>query len=51
MSTHDIFRATESADTIGIMRPANLVMQQTRAALSGEDLERLYMEHMAGVTE
>lgn len=51
MSTHDIFRAKESADTIGIMRQGNLVMQQTRAALSGEDLERLYMEHMAGVTE
>ncbi|NUN70192.1 MAG: ABC transporter ATP-binding protein [Bacteroidetes bacterium] len=51
MSTHDIFRAKESADTIGIMRQGNLVMQQSRAALSGEDLERLYMEHMAGVTE
>lgn len=51
MSTHDIFRAKESADTIGIMRQGNLVMQKRRAELSGEDLERLYMDHMAGITE
>lgn len=51
MSTHDIFRAKETADTIGIMRQGRLVMQRSRAGLAGEDLERLYMEHMAGVHE
>lgn len=51
MSTHDIFRAKESADTIGIMRQGNLVMQKKRNELSGEDLEKLYMAHMAGVNE
>lgn len=51
MSTHDIFRAKESADTIGIMRQGNLVMQRKREELSGEDLEKLYIEHMAGVHE
>lgn len=51
MSTHDIFRAKESADTIGIMRQGNLVMQKKRHELSGEDLEQLYMNYMAGVHE
>ncbi len=51
MSTHDIFRAKESADTIGIMRQGNLVMQKKRSELSGEDLEKLYMNYMAGVSE
>ena len=51
MSTHDIFRAKESADTIGIMRQGRLVMQKKRSELSGEDLEQLYMNYMAGVNE
>ena len=51
MSTHDIFRAKESADTIGIMRQGNLVMQKKRSELSGENLEKLYMNYMAGVSE
>ncbi|MFZ4622118.1 MAG: ABC transporter ATP-binding protein, partial [Bacteroidota bacterium] len=51
MSTHDIFRAKESADTIGIMRQGELVMQKKREELSGEDLEKLYMNYMAGVRE
>ena len=48
MSTHDIFRAKEIADCVGIMDRGKLVMQRTRADLTGENLERLYMEHMAG---
>ncbi|MBI2427248.1 MAG: ABC transporter ATP-binding protein [Ignavibacteriales bacterium] len=51
MSTHDIFRAKEIADTIGIMRQGNLVMQKSREELSGENLEQLYMNFMAGVYE
>ena len=49
MSTHDIFRAKESADTVGIMAEGRLVMQETSAALAGEDLQKLYMTYMAGV--
>lgn len=51
MSTHDIFRAKEIADTIGIMRQGNLVMQKKREELSGENLERVYLDYMAGVHE
>jgi ABC-2 type transport system ATP-binding protein len=50
MSTHDIFRAKETADTIGIMNRGKLVMQKTAKELSGENLEQLYMKYMAGYT-
>jgi ABC-2 type transport system ATP-binding protein len=48
MSTHDIFRAREIADTVGIMNRGRLVMQRDAADLAGTDLEELYMKHMAG---
>ncbi len=48
MSTHDIFRAKEVADTIGIMNKGKLVMQKTAKELTGENLEQLYMKYMAG---
>lgn len=48
MSTHDIFRAKEIADTVGIMNRGKLVMQRQRHELEGENLEKLYMEFMAG---
>jgi ABC-2 type transport system ATP-binding protein len=48
MSTHDIFRAKEIADTIGIMNRGRLVMQESAKDLAGEDLEQVYMKHMAG---
>jgi len=48
MSTHDIFRAREVADTVGIMNRGKLVMQRPAAEIAGRDLERLYLEHMAG---
>src|SRR3989338_1129430 len=50
MSTHDIFRAKEVADTIGIMNRGKLVMQKTAKDLAGENLEQLYMKYMAGHT-
>lgn len=50
MSTHDIFRAKEVADTIGIMNQGKLVMQKTAKELANENLERLYMNYMAGHT-
>ena len=48
MSTHDIFRAKEIASTVGILSSGRLVMQRSAAELAGENLERLYLEHMAG---
>jgi ABC-2 type transport system ATP-binding protein len=51
MSTHDIFRAKEIADVVGIMNRGKLVMQRPANDLIGEDLEKLYMENMAGYVE
>ncbi len=48
MSTHDIFRAREIADTVGIMHRGRLVMQRSAAELGGTDLGELYMTYMAG---
>jgi len=48
MSTHDIFRAREVADEIGIMSAGKMVMQKKREELHGEDLEKLYLMYMAG---
>lgn len=50
MSTHDIFRAREIADTVGIMHRGRLVMQRSAAELPGTDLGELYMTYMAGHT-
>jgi ABC-2 type transport system ATP-binding protein len=48
MSTHDIFRAKEIADTIGIMSRGKFVMQKSAKEIAGEDLEKMYMQYMAG---
>jgi ABC-2 type transport system ATP-binding protein len=48
MSTHDIFRAREVADVVGIMNRGTLVMQRPADEIAGKDLEQLYLEHMAG---
>jgi len=48
MSTHDIFRAKEIADKIGIMKKGQLVTEKTRTDFENEDLEKLYMQFMAG---
>ena len=48
MSTHDIFRAKQIADAVGIMDRGRLVMERSRRQLEGEDLEALYVSHMAG---
>jgi len=48
MSTHDIFRAKEMADYVGILNSGILVTQQSREELKGVDLENLYVEYMAG---
>ncbi|MDZ7369358.1 MAG: ABC transporter ATP-binding protein [candidate division KSB1 bacterium] len=46
MSTHDIFRAKEIADRVGIMKQGVLIMEKTREDLEGEDLEKLYLKYM-----
>jgi ABC-2 type transport system ATP-binding protein len=48
MSTHDIFRAKEIADRVGIMKEGRKVMEQTRRQLEHEDLEALYLDFMRG---
>ncbi|OGU33417.1 MAG: ABC transporter ATP-binding protein [Ignavibacteria bacterium GWB2_35_6b] len=48
MSTHDIFRAKEISDMIGIMKEGNLVMMKTKEELENEDLEKLYVQYMSG---
>lgn len=51
MSTHDIFRAREVADTIAIMDCGRIIMQKRAAELQGQDLVQIYMRYMAGRTE
>jgi ABC-2 type transport system ATP-binding protein len=48
MCTHDIFRAKEMADRVGIMKEGRKVMERTRAELEHENLERLYLDYMRG---
>lgn len=46
MSTHDIFRAKEYADRVGIMQGGRLVLVRTRAELAQENLEQLYLRYV-----
>jgi len=48
MSTHDIFRAKEIADIVGIMNKGKLVMQRPAADLVKDDLEQVYLQHIGG---
>ena len=48
MSTHDIFRAKEIADRIGILVQGNLVRELSRHEIEAEDLEALYLRYVAG---
>jgi len=49
MSTHDIFRARDIADRVGIMKKGQLVMVRSREEFKGEDLEKIYLEYMQAV--
>ncbi|MEM6415647.1 MAG: ABC transporter ATP-binding protein [Pseudomonadota bacterium] len=51
VSTHDIFRAKEVADRIGIMRRGKLVDIVATDDLSAKELEQLYLTHMKESTE
>jgi ABC-2 type transport system ATP-binding protein len=46
MSTHDIFRAKDIADRVGIMKEGRLVMERARAELQYEDLVKIYLDYM-----
>lgn len=48
MSTHDIFRAKEISDSIGIMKEGRLILKAEAADLADKDLESIYLEYMAG---
>ena len=48
ISTHDIFRAKEISDTVGIMSSGKLLAVKTKAELEHENLERLYLEYIQG---
>lgn len=48
MSTHDVFRAKEVADQVGILNKGKLVAHRTRQELKSVDLEQLYVEYMSG---
>lgn len=51
MTTHDIFRAKEIADRVGIMVAGRLVKILSRAELEQEDLEQLYVRYVSQPTE
>lgn len=46
MSTHDIFRAKEIADRVGILKEGRLVMGRTREEFEYEDLVKIYLDYM-----
>lgn len=46
MSTHDIFRAKEIGDRVGIIKEGRLVMERTREELQYEDLVKVYIDYM-----
>jgi ABC-2 type transport system ATP-binding protein len=48
MSTHDLFRAKQVADRLGIMNRGVLMAERRREELEHEDLEQVYVSYMAG---
>jgi len=50
VATHDLFRARQVADRIGVMRSGRLVAVWSREDLEGENLERLYLDYAGAET-
>ena len=48
MSTHDLFRAKQVVDRLGIMNRGVLMAELRREDLEHEDLESVYVSYMAG---
>ena len=51
MTTHDIFRAKQIADRVGIMVEGNLMRTFTSSELEKEDLEKIYVEYVSQPAE
>jgi ABC-2 type transport system ATP-binding protein len=47
MTTHDIFRAKEIADRVGIMSSGCLVRELQRTEIENENLEELYLKYIS----
>lgn len=47
VTTHDVFRARDMATRVGILRHGRLVDLVDAAGLTGSELEKLYLTHMA----
>jgi ABC-2 type transport system ATP-binding protein len=48
MASHDLFRAKDTGTRIGMMREGVLLEELDAQQVSHGDLERIYLEHMAG---
>lgn len=48
MSTHDLFRAKQVVDRLGIMNQGVLMAELEREELEHQDLEKVYVSYMAG---
>jgi len=46
MSTHDIFRAREIANRVGIMKEGKLVTVMEKTDFATQDLEKIYLDYM-----
>ncbi len=46
MATHDLFRARETGQRVGIMNRGRLVRELATSDIGHADLERIYIEHM-----
>lgn len=46
MTTHDIFRAKEIADKVGIMLKGNLATEMNSEQIQQEDLEKIYLDYV-----
>ncbi len=46
MATHDLFRAKETCDRIGIMKHGRLMQMLSASEVDHAELERIYLDHM-----
>ncbi|MFA6109020.1 MAG: AAA family ATPase, partial [Candidatus Latescibacterota bacterium] len=51
MTSHDIFRAKEISDRVGIMVAGQLLKVLTRQELEHEDLEKLYVAYVSQIDQ
>jgi ABC-2 type transport system ATP-binding protein len=51
MTTHDVFRARQIADTVGFIRDGLLILELRRPDFVYEDLERLYLKYVTGASD